>query len=131
MFLNSEPMNKSNFKEMIQTRILVCHEKELRTRALSIGQMRYLNVSVSGLNGKCHPSLLNIMTSHEVRQMRPHIKMLAGDYPTYSIQAAQSDGSPHCRLCFAPIDNIEHVVASCNATADSHCKLAHQTTSQS
>ena len=85
--------------------------------------MKYLNVSVSGLNGKCHPALSNVMTSHEVRQMRPHIKMLAGDYLTYSMQAAQTDSSPHCRLCFAPFDDTEHVVASCNATADSRDRL--------
>ena len=85
--------------------------------------MRYLNVSVSGLNGTSHPALSNIMTANEVKQMRPHIKMLAGDYFTYSIQAEQSGCSPHCRLCFAPFEDIEHIVASCNATANMRDKF--------
>ena len=123
ILLNSEPMSKSNFKEMIKTKIIVYNERELRTRASTISQMNYLNVSVSGLNGKCHPALSNIMTAQEVKQMRPHIKMLAGDYLTYAVQAAQSDCSPHCRLCLSPIEDIMHVVACCDATAVSRHKL--------
>ena len=45
--------------------------------------------------------------------MRCQLKMLCGDLFTFSIRANQSGGSPHCRLCLAPVEDLPHVVSSC------------------
>ena len=42
--------------------------------------------------------------------------MLCGDLYTYSIKADQCGGSPHCRLCQAPCEDLPHVLATCEAT---------------
>ena len=34
----------------------------------------------------------------QVKNMRPHIKMLLGDFLTYQTKSEQSGGSPHCRF---------------------------------
>ena len=39
--------------------------------------------------------------------------MLCGDLFTFSIRANQSGGSPHCRLCLAPVEDLPHVISSC------------------
>ena len=75
--------------------------------------MKFLNISVLGLGGRNHPVLNNIITTHEVEKMRPVVKMLSGDYLTYSTKAIQTDCSPHCRLCLDPFEDIEHVVFFC------------------
>ena len=51
------------------------------------------------------------------------VGMLAGDYLTYAVEAAQSCCSPHCRLCLSPIEDMKYVVACCDATAGSRHKL--------
>ena len=45
--------------------------------------------------------------------MRCQLKMLCGDLNTFSIRAAQLGGSPHCRLCLAPVEDLTHVIFSC------------------
>ena len=91
--------------------------------------MRYLIVSLSGLSGAHHPALSGVTTSTEVKQMRPHLKMLSGDYLTFQTRSEQSGGSPDCRLCPAsiegnkPAEDIEHVLTKCIATDDIREKL--------
>ena len=48
------------------------------------------------------------------------MKMLAGDYFTYEINANQSGGSPHCRCCPfpSPNENISHILTVCLAYSD-------------
>ena len=80
--------------------------------------MNYLNVSLTGLRGRHHPALANIVTTREVQKCRIHIKMLSGDYYTYQVKADQSGGSPHCRCCTLPdkpAENISHILTSCSA----------------
>ena len=78
-----------------------------------------MNVSISGLSGAHHPALSGVITSTEVKQMRPHLKMLSGDYLTYQTRSQQSGGSPDCRLCPAsiegnkPAEDIEHILTKC------------------
>ena len=42
--------------------------------------------------------------------------MLCGDLYLYSVGSHQSGGSPHCRLCQAPYEDLPHVVATCRET---------------
>ena len=86
--------------------------------------MRFLNVNIKGLNGLVHPALYNVKTTSSVRKMRPHIKMLCGDYYTYQLKAKYQGGSPNCKLCkISPeqndnIENIEHILTQCSAYSD-------------
>ena len=82
--------------------------------------MQYLNVSVTGLRGRRHPALSNIVTTHEVQKSRIHIKMLAGDYFTYELKSIRSGGSPHCRCCSpnSENENIQHILTICSRYSD-------------
>ena len=80
--------------------------------------MTYLNVSLTSIRKGCQPVLFNVVSTHEVKKSRSHLKMLSGDYFTYSIKAKQSGGSPRCRLCPSDLDeaeDIEHIITSCTA----------------
>ena len=72
--LKRDAPNKSEFKETILTKITAFYEKELRQNALSNSSMKYLNVSVIGLRGRHHPSLSNLLTTHDVQKSRAHLK---------------------------------------------------------
>ena len=86
--------------------------------------MKYFNVTTRGLRGKHHPILDGPTTTHQVRKLRPVIKLLTGDFYTFEIRSNQTKlGSPHCRICSdssdqdKPIENVEHVVSTCPATS--------------
>ena len=113
-----DPPSKSEYKELIQTKVCVYYENELRTKTENNSCMLYLNVSLTGLRGKRHPALSGIITTHEVRKSRIHIKMLVGDYLTYETKANQSGGSPYCRCCSTTDSNIEdlkHILTECDS----------------
>ena len=83
--------------------------------------MEFLNVALTGLRGRHHPALSNIVTTLEVRKSRPHLKMLSGDYSTYETKSIQSGGSPHCRCCSfrpSPNENLVHILTNCGAYSD-------------
>ena len=46
------PPSKSEFRNIVHTKITVYHEKKLRTAAITNSKMKYLNVSIKGLNGQ-------------------------------------------------------------------------------
>ena len=66
-------------KELILTKITSFHERDLRKDASQNDMMPYFNVSLLGLRGRLHPAITNVTTSHAVKKMRPHIKMLSGN----------------------------------------------------
>ena len=110
--LKFDPPSKSAYKELVRTKICAYYEQNLRDLAENNSQMTYLNVSLSGLNGRHHPALSDIVTTTEVQKSRIHLKMLAGDYFTYGVKANQSGGSPQCRCCPSPSpdENISHIL---------------------
>ena len=87
--------------------------------------MTYLNVSLTGLLGRRHPVLSELITSVDVKNSRIHFKMLTGDYFTYDVKANHSGGSPHCRCCTPPStnENLLHILTSCVAYADIRKKM--------
>ena len=70
-------------EEYILTKITAYYETSLRSKASQSSSIKYLNVSLTGLRGKRHPAVSNIVTTHDVKKSRIHIKMLAGDYLTH------------------------------------------------
>ena len=116
--LKRDPPTKSSYKELVATKITVYYEKLLRLSASENEMMKYLNVSTIGLRGRHHPALANLVTTHDVRLARPHIKFLAGNYLTYKIKADQSGGSPRCRICQScPDETVSHVITTCQGMA--------------
>jgi hypothetical protein len=111
--LESSPPPKNTYKQNIITKIKAFHERELRILAKDNSAMIYLNVSLLGLGGRLHPAITGVTASHEVRKMRIHVKMLTGNYLTFEIKSNQSGGSPECRLCFAEIESLEHLISKC------------------
>ena len=97
--IKQDPPSKSSFKKNIETRILSFHENEQRKRASNIKRMKYFNISLFGLNSKCHPAILNIISVHDMKKNHYHMKMLLGDLYTYEIKSRQSGGDPFCVLC--------------------------------
>ena len=133
--LQRDPPQKATFKEHILTKITAFHETELRQKAKTNSNMSFLNVSVSGLRGRRHPALSNLLTTIDVQKSRPHLKMLCNDYYTYKKRAGQSGGSPHCRSCPATnqdtpddtaqtdevtghTEDLSHILTDCLAYTD-------------
>ena len=92
--------------------------------------MKYLNVSLLGLRGKLHPSVTNIYNTHSVKKMRPHIKMLAGNYLTFEDKSQQSGGSPFCKICIEPEsenpETLEHLIASCDGLSEIRTNIVNE-----
>ena len=111
-----DPPKKSEYKELVITKITAFYEQKLRAEAIKNSCLEFLNVSVSGLRGRHHPALSGLITTDEVRTSRCHLKMLSGDYLTYKKKSDQSGGSPHCRVCGDPssCEDITHILAVCS-----------------
>ena len=106
---------KSAFKETVITKITAFHETELRNKASKNEYMKYMNVNLTGLRGRCHPCLAGIITTEEVKRLRPFLKFLTGDYLTYQKKYDQTNqGSPLCRLCDQEEgETVCHILAVC------------------
>ena len=81
-WLQSDPLPKSEFKELVSTKIVTFYENKLRLAASRNTKMKYFNVSCQGLTGKHHPCLGNAITATEVKKLSIHLKFMTGDYLT-------------------------------------------------
>ena len=114
--LGRSPPEKSSYKELITTKIASFHEREMKMKAENNDLMQYMNVSLSGLRGRHHPSLSQVITTGEVKQLRPHLKFLTGDYLTYERKYNESgQGNPLCRICRVGNESISHILTTCSA----------------
>ena len=125
---NEDAWPKSEWKAWCSTRVRSYHEKLWRYKAISNSKMKYLNIQLFGLNGHHHPALSGLYTTRDVEKLRPHIKMLTGDYLTYSrIASDRKSGDPCCRLCKesdpVPLDTIEHILTECRGTAEARERI--------
>ena len=113
--------SKIEYSRNVLIKITAYHEKLLRMKSSTNSKMSYLNISLNGLNGRCHPALHGIKTTKNVQSMRPHIKMLSGDYYTYKLRSEYLGGTPYCRLCLEPpsktekIEDLEHILTECGS----------------
>ena len=116
--LKSEPPSKNQYTEYVYTKISAYFEKSLREKAENNSSMKFLNVSLTGLRGRRHPALSNIMTTHEVKKARTHIKMLLGDYLTFYKKSTRSGGPSSCRCCSNTTsmnETLTHIPTQCDA----------------
>ena len=110
---------KSTWNCLVKTKVTIFFENELRRKSKSNSKMNYLNVQLSGLSGRPHPAIRNILTTQDARKLRHHLKFLAGDFLTAERAAIdQPNLSPACKLCCAPVESVEHVLLACTATAE-------------
>ena len=64
-----------------------------------------------------------------MKSLRPHLRMLSGDYPSYSNIAHDRGLEGHCRLCqqisphYLPSEDTMHILTRCLATADTRQRL--------
>ena len=91
-------------------------------------KLSYLNVQVTGLTGRTHPVLTWLLTTRDVAIIRPHLRMLTGDYQCYAYLGHDRGLEPHCRICKnmsnkpAPAEDLAHVLTRCRATSDTRNK---------
>ena len=85
--------------------------------------MKFLDVQLSGLDGRPHPALNNILNSQDVKKLRMHLKFLTCDILCNEILADnQPSLSSACNLC-SLIDSIDHILVSCRALSDVRDRL--------
>ena len=116
---------KSKWRNWCTTKVRAYHEQFWREKSLTNSKMSFLNVQLLGMNGRHHPALYGLNTTRQVEKMRPHLKMLSGDYLTYSrIALDRKSGDPSCRLCRSHTsqqvasETIEHTLTECRGTAE-------------
>ena len=119
--LKQSPPKLSEFRRDIDIRITAFHEKYLRKKASNTRRLKYFNVKILGLSGKCHPAITNMFTVNEVKRSRFHTKILLGDIYTYQIKCQQQGGEPYCVLCKADQtdqkyeESVFHILIKCTA----------------
>ena len=117
--LQHDPPTKSEYKELVNTKITAHFEKKLRKNAAENSLMKYFNVTTLNLRGRHHLAISELVTSRSVHLARPHIKLLSGNYLTYGIRAQQNGGSPICRICTSKeSETIRHIISRCSALHD-------------
>ena len=127
--LDCQPWPKDTWKQHTKAAIISHHESTLRQTASRNMKLQYLNVQAIGLTGRIHPAIAWVLTTWDVYMVRPHIKMLAGDYLCYADLAHDRGLDPHCRLCQllshqpAPAEDREHLITRCRATSDTRTRI--------
>ena len=107
--LSSVPWSKERWKSHVTALVISYHEASLREQAASNTKLQYLNVKCTGLIGKPHPILTWVQTTQDVATVRPHVKMLAGDYLCYAFLSHDRGLDLHCRLCSPPTSHPKQV----------------------
>ena len=115
--------SKQDWDTLVKTRIIIWHERRLRSQATMNSKMMYLNVQLCGLSCHPHPALQHIRTTQDSKKLRLHIKFLTCDYITNDrLSLTQPSVHPTCSLCDSP-DSIEHVLVSCLSTSSVRSRL--------
>ena len=124
LLLNSTHWSKERWKNHTSISVLSHHEKVWRQKSANNYKLQFLNVQCTGLTGKLHPILSWVLNTQDVMVVRPHIKMLAGDYLCFDFLSHDRGLDPQCRLCQvlsddpAPNEDYPHILAVCRATAN-------------
>ena len=124
--LACKPWPHERWKAHTKIVVNTFHETLLRKSAAGNSKLRFLNVQVTGLSATVHPLLSWVMTTQDAAIVRPHIKMLSGDYPCFVNSDKMSNGEPLCKLCQplidsaqqCPTEDLVHLLTSCKATID-------------
>ena len=127
--LNGPLWPKTRWKNVVQTAIISHHEGIVREKALTNSKLTFLNCQLTGLAGRNHPVLFGVHTTQDVSRLRPHLKMLAGDYMTSASLAKERGTDPACKICPssvvapAPSEDIIHILTQCRGTIDTRQRV--------
>ena len=127
--LASPPWPKEKWKQYTGTAVTCYHEKALRQKCSKNVKLKYFNVHAVSLTGTPHPIITWLATTRDVEIARPHIKMLAGDYPCFSYLGHDRGTDPHCRLCSCMSfqqpaeEDLMHILTRCRATAETRSRI--------
>ena len=127
--MDTPPWSKDTWKDYTKAAVTSYHEAKLRQKAAGNMKLQFLNVQITGLSGRLHPALSWVLTTRDVMIIRPHIKMLSGNYTCYAYLAHDRGVSPHCRICQQvsshppKAENMVHLLTMCQATADTRERL--------
>ena len=62
--------------------------------------------------------IISANDKRSIEKLRIHLKFLPGDFLNYAKLARNQGGDPYCRLCLAPVENIQHILTECRLTAN-------------
>ena len=110
-------MDKLAWKTLVRNSITVFHEEQQRHLGLNHSRLSYFNFEILGLSGMPHPAIGFISESRSAMKMRAQLKLLTGDFISYERIGSGCGGSPHCRLCLAPVESAQHIQTECSVTA--------------
>ena len=80
LLLDSPPWPKERWKQHTRVAVTSYHENLLRSKAANNYKLQYFNVQATDLSARPHPVLAWVLTTQDVVIVRPHIKILEGDY---------------------------------------------------
>ena len=127
--LQRSPPSKEQFKELINTRVTAYFERELRKSAHENSLMQYFNVSTLNLRGRHHPAISGLITTRSINIAKAHLKLLSGNYLTFSTRARQTGGSPLCRICDLNEDEDTcHIISRCAALHETRSRFISEYT---
>ena len=128
VLLNTSPWPKVRWKHHVHALVTSYHERLLRNKAATNSKLSFLNVQTLGLSGRLHPTIAWLQTTQDVAIVRPHVKMLTGDYQCSAYHGSDRGLDPSCKLCLqsqcqptpqpAPPEDLVHLLSQCRATAD-------------
>ena len=129
--LLSPSWSKQKWKDFTHARVLSHHEHILRVKASRNYKLQFLNCQTTGLSGRPHAVLNNILTTQDVVKCRVHIKMLAGDYPCQYYVGKDRNQDTSCKLCKHlvspslpnPSEDMVHLLTACRATSDTRERI--------
>ena len=98
LLLDSHPWPREKWKQHTKAVVTSYHEATLRHPAARNSKLQYLNVQTNGLSGRPHPILSWVQTTQDVALVRPHVKMLGGDYLCFATLAHDRGLEPYCGL---------------------------------
>ena len=129
LLLDDTPWPKIKWRQHTQIAVTSHHESILRHRAKNNFKLKFLNIQAIGLSGRPHPVMAWVRTTQDVQNIRPHLKMLSGDYQCFSNLAHDRGVEPHCRMCQElsiqqpPEEDLVHLLTRCRATADTRHRI--------
>ena len=110
---------KEQWRDLCHARVRIYHEKKLRQKSRGNHKLIYMNIDTIGLSGCMHPSIQNLTNTQAVETARPHIRMLAGDYPCFANLSSDRGSDPKCRLCQGcSFESVEHILTECTGTKE-------------
>ena len=121
--LESIPPPKERYKQHVKIIITSYHEREQRQNMSTYTSAKYFNTFLIGLSGKIHPAIDNVFLSNDVKNMRAHLKFLAGDYLSNDKLARQGGKSPICSLCDSESETYSHIITRCHVLKEPREKM--------